>query len=481
LFKTSIFYLLIFTQFINSDVFAQSFTSRLVCSNNSLQNPWEITWGPDNFIWCTQRTGKIVSRINPTNGTIQNLVTISNVFTSTGQDGLLGLALHPNLLTTEPYVYLAYTYLFNAGGNELTRRRARIVRYTYNQNPSSPLLSNELILLDNLPASNDHNSGRLKITQDLKLLYTIGDQGKNQFGNKCDTIRSQYVDFLEGKILRINLDGTAPMDNPFACDCNSLRRYIFSLGHRNPQGIVQSSTGKIYSCEHGPKTDDECNLIVAGGNYGWPNVAGKKDGKYYRLGKWRDSTNCAGINFNDYVDPPPRRIERTFGDANFIQPIKTLFTVDTPYTFFTGSNAYLYWPTIAPSSIDIYETGPIAVFNNCLLVTSLKQGRLYRLQLDATGNSVVGDTATFCKSQNRYRDICFSADKTKIYIACDNTGQTSGPTQGSALNPVNPGNILEFSLLPEDLKKNIFFKESNFSKNTEFLQAVLGEKILQNE
>lgn len=237
--------------------------------NNALNFPGEITYGPDGFLWITERVGKKVVRVNKNTGAISTIIDLSaQVYQTAGQDGLLGFAIHPDLYTniattTNNYVYIAYTY--NSGG-----RKLRISRFTFNNGPKT--LSGEQMLLENMPASNDHNSGRLKIGPDMKLYYTFGDQGNNQFANACNPILAQnlptsptnYTNY-QGKILRINLDGTIPSDNPILAGVQS---HVYTYGHRNPQGLVFAQNGTLYSSEHGAKVDDELNIIVPGKNYG---------------------------------------------------------------------------------------------------------------------------------------------------------------------------------------------------------------------
>ena len=145
----------------------------------------------------------------------------------------------------------------------------KIRRYTYVR--GARRLTEPKNLITGMPASNDHNSGRLVLGPDRKLYYTIGDQGNNQFDNFCTPIRSQDLptatqvagrdwQTYQGKILRLNTDGSIPADNP---TFGGVRSHVFSYGHRNAQGIVFGPGGLLYSVEHGPKSDDELNLIRA--------------------------------------------------------------------------------------------------------------------------------------------------------------------------------------------------------------------------
>ncbi|MFP3860774.1 MAG: PQQ-dependent sugar dehydrogenase [Bacteroidales bacterium] len=213
----------------------------------NLDTPWEILWGPDDHIWFTERYGK-VSRLNPDNGDIVELITIDEVHEE-GESGLLGMALHPDF-PEMPYVYLVYNYL---SGSDIEEK---LVRYTYeNENLSSPV-----VLIEGIEGNSIHNGSRIVFDDEHKLYFTTGDAG--------NTSNSQDLNSLNGKTLRMNPDGSIPEDNPFEDS------YIWTYGHRNAQGLVISPDGIMYSSEHGPASDDEMNIIEKGRNYGWPEVKG---------------------------------------------------------------------------------------------------------------------------------------------------------------------------------------------------------------
>ncbi len=273
------------------------------------EGPWEITWGPDGFLWVTERTGGRITRVNPADGSKTTAITLPEVYAPGGQDGLLGMALHPGLMkgTGNDFVFTAYTYKDKSRGGDPTVKDpfspyhdlyTKIVRLTYD--PATGTLKDPLELIAGLPASNDHNSGRMKIGPDGKLYYTIGDGGKDQLGNWCIPIEAQRLptadelaanDYIayQGKSLRLNLDGSIPADNP---EINGVRSHVFTYGHRNMQGIDFAPDGTLYASEQGPKTDDEVNILVGGGNYGWPHVAGFRDDKAYQYARWKDATHA---------------------------------------------------------------------------------------------------------------------------------------------------------------------------------------------
>ncbi|RZL17272.1 MAG: PQQ-dependent sugar dehydrogenase, partial [Pedobacter sp.] len=214
---------------------------------SGFSHPWEIAWGPDNHLWLTERGGKI-SQVDPVSGTKKLIFTIPDV-RSIGEGGLLGMALHP-AFSSSPHVFVVYNY--DKAGNYTEK----VVRYTYN----GTTLTSPVTIIDNIAGGNIHNGSRLAISPDLKLYITTGDAGNGPL--------AQNVNSVNGKVLRLNLDGSIPADNPTAGNA------MWTWGHRNAQGLVFAN-GRLYSSEHGPNADDEINIITKGRNYGWPNVEGK--------------------------------------------------------------------------------------------------------------------------------------------------------------------------------------------------------------
>ncbi|HSO87599.1 MAG TPA: PQQ-dependent sugar dehydrogenase [Draconibacterium sp.] len=323
--------------------------TRTVATN--LDTPWEILWGPDNYIWVTERLGKI-SRINPENGAVSEVILISEA-KEVGEGGLLGMVTDPDF-SVNNYFYVAYNYY--AAGNDY---REKIVRFTFN--PSTGKAGNPFILLENIDGANNHNGCRMVISPDKKLIFTTGDAQV--------TSNSQDVDNINGKTLRINLDGTIPDDNPVQ---NSP---VWTWGHRNPQGLVYSPGGNIlYSSEHGASSNDEINIIQKGRNYGWPNVEGFCD--------------IAG--------------ENSFCiNNNVVEPI------------------FAWTPTLAVAGIDFYNSDLIPEWKNSLLVTSLKASRITQLLLNEGGTEVIKSTDFYTNAFGRLRDICVSPDG-KVYTAVSN-------------------------------------------------------------
>ncbi|MCL5992479.1 MAG: PQQ-dependent sugar dehydrogenase, partial [Bacteroidetes bacterium] len=294
-----------------------------------------------------------------------------------------------------PYVYLIYNY----GTKDNTM--IKVVRYTY----TNDKLGSPFELIKDIPGAWNHDGSRLWIDpDDWTLYFTMGDAAVGD--------RAQNLSSLNGKILRMNLDGTIPSDNPFPDS------YIWSWGHRNPQGLVVAN-GKIYSSEHGPDTDDELNIIYKGRNYGWPIVRG-----------YCDTQN-----------------EQAFCEANnVVEPIAA------------------WTPTIAVAGIDYYNYDLISEWKNSILLVALKGSKLVQIKLDETGNHVVSQTNYFSGKFGRLRDVCISPDG-KVYIATSNKDGRGSP---AAVDD----RIIEIT--PAALKKN---DEKDELDEIEFYPNPFSDKI----
>jgi PQQ-dependent dehydrogenase (s-GDH family) len=422
----------------------EHFSMRVMASG--LEGPWELTWGPDGQLWATERKGRRVIRMNPADGTRSTLLTVHEVHQSVQQDGLLGMAFHPDFLRGSDDLFLAFTY-DDAPGPTLARRLA-IRKYHYSQ--ATRTLGNPEDVITGLPTHDDHVGGRLAIGPDRKLYLTIGDQGSNFGANRCNAnhaqdlptsaqVRAKDWSNYQGKILRINLDGSIPADNP---EINGVRSHIFSYGHRNPLGLVFGPNGFLYESEHGPSTDDEVNLIESGRNYGWPNVAGYRDDKSYVYANFSASKGpaCRDLPPGNAVPASvPTQNESAWNDARFAPPLRTFFTVETGYDIRGIGSA-----TIAPGGIDVYTSSVIPGWHNSLLALSLIRGAVYRLKLSDDGRSVVGAPTEMFPTANRYRDVALNPDGRTIYLATDPEGPSRDPS-GAQRTLANPGSILEFT------------------------------------
>ncbi|AJM91317.1 PQQ-dependent sugar dehydrogenase [Nitrosopumilus piranensis] len=197
----------------------------------------------DNRIFVTEKDGfiRVIENDKQLESPLAALRS-ANVF----DGGLLGITLHPNFLDNN-YIYVFLTYEEN--GNLWNK----ILRITESENK----LKDAETIFDKIPGSSFTNGGFIKFGPDEKLYVGTGTVSDSSH-------LPQDLNSLSGKILRLNDDGTIPEDNPFS---NSP---VYSLGHRNPQGMTWDDNGNLYVAEFGPEKNDEINVILAGKNYGWP-------------------------------------------------------------------------------------------------------------------------------------------------------------------------------------------------------------------
>ncbi|MEO7964905.1 MAG: PQQ-dependent sugar dehydrogenase [Gemmatimonadaceae bacterium] len=322
---------------------------------HGLDTIWELAWGPDGAIWFTERGGNI-SRLNPATGAVTRAGSL--VVSQSGEGGLMGLTFHPDW-AQQPWVYVTHTY------STATGFRNRIVRMRWD----GTSLGAPQALLEGIPGNSIHNGSRVVVGPDRFVYVTTGDAAND--------VNAQDPTSLAGKILRLTLDG-APAPG------NSSGGYVYTLGHRNPQGLVFTPSGTLYATEHGPNDNDEVNRIEGGRNYGWPNVRGRCDGD-------------AGPN------------EQSFCTAHsVVEPLAT------------------WTPTIAPSGLDWYGATLIPGWQGSLLFTALKGSSLHRLQLAADGKSIVKEETYFDGTYGRLRDVLVAPDGS-VWLATSNRDGRGSP------------------------------------------------------
>ena len=231
-------------------------TLELASSVGGFARPWEIAFLPDGTPLVTERAGRL-TRIS--GGSRAVVADVPGVLAS-GEGGLMGMAVDPGF-STNRRIYLCHAS--DAGGAP----DVRIVRFRVAEDFSG--LSEQTPILTGIPAGagNRHLGCRLAVGPDGKLWATTGDAAL--------PTTPQDATGLAGKVLRMNLDGSAPAGNPGG----AWHPLVYSIGHRNPQGLdFRPSDGAVFTSEHGTGCDDEVNLITAGANYGWdPDTGGGYD------------------------------------------------------------------------------------------------------------------------------------------------------------------------------------------------------------
>lgn len=328
--KTIILFLAVICLFFHADAVSAEIKVETVADN--LKIPWELVFAPDGRIFFTERDGNLWVIEN------ESLELVATFPTSRmSEGGLLGLALDPEFEKNN-FLYLYQTYF------DFELHHNKVVRYTVNNNQ----LTDEQILIDKIPGALWHNGGRIKFGPDEKIYITTGDATNANL--------SQKIGSLAGKILRINADGTIPVDNPFESSA------VFSYGHRNPQGIDWTENGILVSSEHGPSGEkgyahDEINVIESGKNYGWPVIVG-------------DSNNP------EYTNP-------------------ILHSGDI---------------TWAPSGLLYYDSNKIPELKGKFLVAALRGQHVMVLDLDLENNRVNSVEKIFQDEYGRIRDLVQSPD-----------------------------------------------------------------------
>jgi glucose/arabinose dehydrogenase len=221
-----------------------------VCAVTQIATDTDIPWGlvtlPDGTILYNRRDAHDIIHLNPATGAKTTVGTVPNVQSTDGEGGLLGLGISSSY-ASDHWLYIMHT----------SPTDNRIVRMKLDNDVLNT--GSEQILVSGILRNKFHDGGRLRFGPDGKLYASTGDA---QNGDNAQNKNS-----LNGKVLRLNADGSVPSDNPFG-------NYVWSYGHRNPQGLAFDSQGRLWEQEFGNAVMDETNLITKGGNYGWPACEG---------------------------------------------------------------------------------------------------------------------------------------------------------------------------------------------------------------
>lgn len=326
-----------------------------------LENPWSVEILPDGSFIVSERPGRL--RIIRDGQKGEPISGLPDIYAG-GQGGLLDIALAPDFKDSRKLFFTASipgpggqgTALFSAVLDEARNRLEKL---------------SKLFEMNRFTDTDLHFGSRIAIAADGSLFFSIGERGEMD--------RAQDPKDHAGSILHINADGRIPPDNPLVGSGGTGMAEIWSIGHRNPQGIViDPADGRLFTVEHGARGGDEINEPRAGSNYGWPVIA---YGKHY---------SGAEIGIGQVAE-------------GFEQPLH-------------------YWdPSIAPGAIDVYRGAMFPEWDGNFLVAALKYQMLARLERDE-GSAIVHEERIFEGEFGRLRDVKVAPDGSVLLLTDDEDG-----------------------------------------------------------
>jgi len=328
----------------------------------SLNVPWEMRWGYDGWIWTTERAGRF-DRINPETGEKKVLLAEKDCY-QLSESGMLGFDFHPDFPHT-PYLYVVFTNEDSTTRTDTVLIHVKLYRYRYDAEKDT--LVDRTVLFDRIHGGLQHNGSRVTVGPDEKLYISTGETYYAEY-------LAQEDSSANGKILRLNLDGSIPADNPWPGSP------VWSKGHRNPQGLVFGPNGVLYESEHGDYSDDELNIISKGGDGGWPFVKGFCDEE-------EEQDYCSKHKINEPI--------------------------------------YSWTPTKATSGIEYYDKDLFPEWKNSILIATLKDTSVVQVRLDESKQKaksvqiypiILSDSKV---PAGRLRDFCISPTG-RIFISTSN-------------------------------------------------------------
>jgi glucose/arabinose dehydrogenase len=343
---------------IDGVITTTDYESRIVTSN--LEAPWGVTSLPDGRLLITEKAGNM--RIVTTTGTVSGAITGIPDVNAAGQGGLLGLCVDPQFASNR-MVYWAFSE--NVAGGTLTAvAKGRLA-------DDEKSIENAMVIYRANPAypSDLHYGGRVIFDRSGNLFISTGERSVLP-----TRPLAQSVEAALGKIIRITTDGQPAPGNPTFSDNGALPE-LYSIGHRNPQGIaLHPETGDLWQTEHGPRGGDELNRVRAGANYGWPTIT-------YGI-EYSGATIGDGIQQKDGMEQP----------------------------------VYYWDPVISPSGITFYKGDRVPEWKNNLFISSLSAKHIIRLVID--DSRVVGEERLLASEGQRFRDITQGTDNA-LYAVTD--------------------------------------------------------------
>lgn len=353
---------------------------RVVTVADGLDHPWSMAWLPSGEMLLTERAGRLRvirdGKLDP-----EPVAGVPRVYRERGQGGLMDIVLHPDFARNR-LIYLSYgkpNEDGSAGTTTVVRGRLE---------GRSLIDVEEIFEAKAWDGNNNHFAGRLAFDRNGYLFLTVGDRLAEP--NLLADHPAQDLTNHMGTIIRLHDDGRIPADNPFVGRADALPE-IWSYGHRNQQGLtVHPVTGDLWATEHGPMGGDELNLIVRGGNYGWPVVS-------------------HGVNYDGSVYTTVRHREG----------------IESP--------GFVWVPSIATAGLMVYTGEQFPWWKGNIFVAGLVGEQLARLSVN--GRSVESVEPLLVGALGRIRDVRQGPDGF-IYLAIDDRSNPPRLTSVVRLEPV---------------------------------------------
>lgn len=330
---------------------------------SGLDHPWEVGVLPGGQLLVTQRERRTLTLINPTTGAKRDLAFPSSSVWAQGETGLLGLAVDPGFASNRR-IYTCSGWKLSTGAHDI-----RVIAWRLDAGLTKATSAGTLI--GGLPSNSTgrHGGCRLMVQSSGALVIGTGDAAKGT--------NPQSLSSYGGKILRLHrVTGKPWPSNPWATS-KSNRRFIYSYGHRNVQGLAQRPDGSLWAVEHGSYRDDEINLIGSGRNYGWNPVPGYDESRPMTDGSLPGAQYAARWRSGD--------------------------------------------PTIAPSGMDVVVGSRWGDLNGALAVAVLKGKRLMFVKFDRTGRYQFTRYPAELRTYGRLRDVTRTPDGS-LLVTTDNGG-----------------------------------------------------------
>jgi aldose sugar dehydrogenase len=337
---------------------------------DELVHPWAVEDMGDGGLLVTERPGRL--RIFRDGQLSEPVAGVPDVWDN-GQGGLLDIALAADFDQSRT-LFLSYSKPGEGGAG------TAILKARLSEDETRLEDATDIFVMNRFTSAGHHFGSRIVVADDGTLFFTIGERGDGE--------RAQDASDHAGSVLRINADGSVPADNPHPDGADGWQPEIWSIGHRNPQGLdIDPATGTLYEVEHGAKGGDEVNIPQPGKNYGWPKIS---YGRHYSGAKIGLGTSA----------------------ESYEQPLH-------------------YWdPSIAPGGMVVYRGDEFPEWDGDLLVTALKFKLLVRLDVDPETGNVTGEERLLENRYGRMRDIQIASDGSLLIVTDEDNGRLLRLTRG---------------------------------------------------